>query len=79
MKVDIYRDFPIASGGIVLLPLSTTVLIPQLRLFEIVTPLRFLNDASSISERAPLLTKLHAFSEKQGKRRRTLRLSAKDV
>ena len=42
MKVDIYRDFPIASGGTVLLPLSTNVLIPQIRLFEIVTTLRSL-------------------------------------
>ena len=75
----------ISSGGTVLLPLSTNILIPQIQLFEIVAPLRFLNDAPSISERHVvvgmqlLLTKLQAFSEKQRKRRLTLRLSAKDV
>ena len=44
----------ISSGGTVFLPLSTNVLIPQIRLFEIVAPLRFLNNAPSISEQAPL-------------------------
>lgn len=38
-----YIGNSIASGGTVLLPLSTNVLIPQIRLFEIVTTLRSLN------------------------------------